>query len=205
VLPQALAVPNEAFNAINHFIESGNVAIRSATPVPYDERGQPRNDSLSTSIRTILIRSGESSTSYLHALDAAFALGGLPETPRPINEFGYPLEGVKSRFIVHDGVAYLYLVNLRKDPVSVSLFGAYRAGLDLIGGGWREFPAQVAPLEPMLLRLEPPDNVARVAQAETETLPGSAQEVPSAVVGPIPDESPATTRTPRAQMRHGRG
>jgi hypothetical protein len=34
VLPQALAVPNEAFNAINHFIESGNVAIRSATPVP---------------------------------------------------------------------------------------------------------------------------------------------------------------------------
>jgi len=85
--------------------------------------------------------------------------------PRPSNEYGYLLEGVKSRVVELDGQPYLYIVNLRKNSVRCGLNGPYRGGYDLIQGRTVSFPAVLSPLDPMLIRLGAPDS-HRVVIAE---------------------------------------
>ena len=55
----------------------------------------------------------------------------------------------------HEGSAYLYIINLRKDPVYVTLATQVSRGRDLIQGQDVEFPATLEPLVPRLLKLEP--------------------------------------------------
>jgi hypothetical protein len=93
-------------------------------------------------------------TEYLHAMDAAMVLGSLPRIPRPINASGYPLEGVKTRFVEVDGEPYLYMVNLRKTSLNCHLAGGLQTGRDLIRGRDVVFPRVLEPLDPMLIHLE---------------------------------------------------
>ncbi|MCL4693116.1 MAG: hypothetical protein KJ060_11475 [Candidatus Hydrogenedentes bacterium] len=185
VLPEAPSVSDEAFAVIDAYIAEGGITIRQGKPIPYNPRGLARHESLSISARTILIRGEDWPTEYLHALDAACELEGAPPVPRAINASGYPLEGVKTRFVEHDGDAFLYAINLRKEPVPVYLAGSYRSGVDMIGGNEVHFPTVMAPAEPVLLRLDPPD-VALVAESDT---PLDA-ELPLGVVEPIQQEAP---------------
>jgi len=87
-------------------------------------------------------------------MDAAQEKGVLPEIARPINVSGYPVEGIRSRYIVCNGEAYLYIINLRKEPVNCYLAGVYQKGYDLIGERNVAFPRELLPLEPMLIRME---------------------------------------------------
>ena len=93
-------------------------------------------------------------TEYLHAMDAALVGGTLPEIVRPVNAHGYPLEGVRSRYVTHEGESYLYIVNLRRDPAMVYVSGLADSGRDLIRGRDIQFPKELAPLDPMLIRLD---------------------------------------------------
>ena len=67
---------------------------------------------------------------------------------------GYPLEGVRSRYIGYNEDKYLYIINLRKEPVNCYLTGYSLSGTDLIRGRKVEFPRVLPPLEPMLIRLD---------------------------------------------------
>jgi len=111
-------------------------------------------------------------TEYLHAMDGVTGLGTLPPVPRTINRYGYPLEGVKSRYVELDGQGYLYVINIRKAPVAACLLGAMHSGRDLIRGRDVAFPTTLEPLDPMLIRLnmaEREGTVASVATAEVAT------------------------------------
>ncbi len=184
VLPEAPSVSDEAFTLIDAYIAGGGITIRQGKPISYNPRGLARQETLSTSARTILIRGVDWPTEYLHALDAACDLDSAPSVPRAINASRYPLEGVKTRFVEHNGEAYLYAINLRKEPVSVYLAGPFTRGVDLIGGNEVHFPTVMAPAEPVLLRLDPP-NVVLVAESETAANAG----VPLGVVEPIQQEA----------------
>lgn len=184
VLPEAPSVSDEAFALIDAYIAGGGITIRQGKPISYNPRGLSRQETLSTSARTILIRGVDWPTEYLHALDAACDLDGAPSVPRAMNASRYPLEGVKTRFVEHNGEAYLYAINLRKEPVSVYLAGPFTRGVDLIGGNEVHFPTVMAPAEPVLLRLDPPD-VVLVAESETAEDAG----VPLGVVEPIQQEA----------------
>lgn len=155
VIPDALAVSDAAFTAINRYIEMGGVVIRRGNAAPYDDHGISRRGVLTPTARTVLVRGSGSPTEHLQAMDAAFALGALDPIPRMVNSFGYPLEGVKSRYIRFQSREYLYVLNIRKDPVQCRLKGGDRSGRDLIGGSDVAFPLIAAPLKPLLVRLDP--------------------------------------------------
>ena len=167
VLPRVRALPDETYAAVSEYIERGGVVIRTPNQIPYDGRGHSRPAVIVSTLQTVLVRGLDTPTAYFHAIEAAYSTGLLPQVPRPSNEFGYLLEGVKSRFVEHDGEAYLYLVNLRQEPIHMGLNGPYRGGYDLIQGRTVRFPTLVHPLDPKLIRLGPADT-NRVVIADRE-------------------------------------
>lgn len=188
VIPAVLALTDEAFTAVDAYIENGGVTIRTGEPVPYNPHGHSRTDTLATSARTVYLRGSITPKSYLHAMDSANDLLDDTRFPRPINANGYPLEGVKSRYHEIDGVPHLYLVNLREAPVETYLQGGYRTGGDLLSGGPVAFPGLVPPFSPMLIRL---DTLAAGEDPATAAAP--ERTIPSADVEPVSQE-PEQTR-----------
>ncbi|HDP34428.1 MAG TPA: hypothetical protein ENN29_04895 [Candidatus Hydrogenedentes bacterium] len=154
ILPETLAVSDATFERLSKYVEDGGMVARAGTPIPYNERGYSRGDVIRSTSNTVLVRGMNLPTEYLHAMDAAQESGVLPETARPINAFGYPLEGVRSRYVEYEGEGYLYIINLRKEPVNCYLTGVSDSGRDLILGRDVDFPRVLPPLEPMLVRME---------------------------------------------------
>jgi hypothetical protein len=154
ILPDTLSVSDETFEKLSAYVEEGGSIARVGTPIPYNERGLSRSDVIRSTANTVLVRGMNLPTEYLHAMDAAQEAGTLPEIPRPINPFGYPLEGVRSRSVTYDNEDYLYIINLRKEPVNCYLTGVSRSGYDLIRGREVEFPRELTPLEPMMIRMD---------------------------------------------------
>lgn len=187
VLPEAPSMTDEAFAAIDSYIARGGITIRQGKPIPYNPSGLARQDTLTTSSRTILIRGIDWPTEYLHALDAVCEMDGAPSVPRPVNASHYPLEGVKSRYTMIDDAAYLYVINLRKEPVHVGLTGPYSGGTDLISGNPVQFPVSMDPVVPLLVRLDQPLQVA----SDLTTEPTSDR--PLGIVEPIQRQTPETT------------
>ncbi|MCC6152446.1 MAG: hypothetical protein IT367_01725 [Candidatus Hydrogenedentes bacterium] len=199
VIPKALALSDDAFHAINRFVEAGGVTIRQGNPFPYDRQGVSRTDTVTRSKRTILLRSEDSVRAYLDALDAAYALDGMNAPPRPVNEFDYPIDGVKSRFAIHERVPYLYLMNLRNEPVHVKLAGEYSAGMDLISGNRVNFPDIIEPLTPMVIQLDAIPQPEKVAVVDSG--------VQTVELTPVVDEEELKKQqsaTQQPAMRHGR-
>lgn len=155
VLPNTPALGDKAFEKISEYVDGGGTVARTGAPIPYDEQGFSRGDLIRNTSTTVLVRGLNLPTEYLHAMDAATVLGALPQIPRAITPQGYPIEGVKTRFVEYDGGAYLYMVNIRKEPVYVTLATGITRGRDLIHGQDMEFPATLEPLVPRLLKLEP--------------------------------------------------
>ena len=172
VIPETPAVSDEAFGVIRDYIRNGGVIVRTQAQIHYDQHGHSRRDILGNTARTVLVRGLNLPTEYLHAMDGVTGLGTLPPVPRTINRYGYPLEGVKSRYVELDGQGYLYVINIRKAPVAACLLGAMHSGRDLIRGRDVAFPTTLEPLDPMLIRLnmaEREGTVASVATAEVAT------------------------------------
>ena len=163
IIPKAPALDDATFEKLAAFIESGRPVARAGTPIPYNEKGHSRNDVLPNTGNTVLVRGMNLPTEYLHAIDALIQQGDLDPVPHTINNFGYPLEGVKSRYIEVDGQPYLYIINLRKDAVNCHISGNMLQGWDLIREREITFPRSIAPLEPMLIALERQVNALQVA------------------------------------------
>ena len=167
VVPDTPAVTNEAFETIKTYVQKGGIVIRTALPIQFDQWGHSRRDIIPNTSRTVLLRGENLPTEYLHSLDAVMGFGDLTEIPRVINDFGYPIEGVKSRYAERDGQRYVFILNLRKDPVRCTLRNHVLAGRDLLRGRDVAFPMELMPLDPMLIRLdEPPAPTEGVAEAK---------------------------------------
>ena len=187
VLPEVPAVSNDTFRAIDAYAKAGGAIVRGGRPAPYTPTGSSRHDVITQTGQTVFVRASDTPTVYLHALDAAYTFGVLPSLPRTINRFGYPLEGVKSRYAEVDGEQYLYVVNLRKEPVRAHLHGGPRRGRDLVQGRDVQFPRLLEPLDPMLIRLEPhfavhPQDVSQPVLASHEEDAAERAAPPGAVV-----------------------
>jgi hypothetical protein len=156
VLPETPALRDETFDAIAAFSERGGTIARVGTPIPYDERGVSRGDVIRNTGNTVLVRGKNLPTEYLHAMDAAMVHGALPRIPRPVNAFGHPLEGVKTRYLTLDGEHYLYVINLCKEPIECHLVANMHSGRDLIQGRSVRFPMVLDTLDPMLIHLDQP-------------------------------------------------
>ena len=154
ILPSTMAVPDNTFEQLSNYVEEGGMVARVGTPIPYNERGQSRSDVIRATGNTILVRGLNLPTEYLHALDAALVSGVLAEIVRPVNAYGYPIEGVRSRYAEHDGELYLNIINLRHTPVAVHLSGLSGSGRDLLRGRDVSFPRELTPLDPMLIHLD---------------------------------------------------
>lgn len=195
VLPQMLAVSEATFHVIQEYVKGGGVIIRSGSPIPYNERGASRQAVVGNSIHTILVRGVDSPSQYLHALDAAFALGTVEDVPRVVNDEGYPMEGVKTSFTEFGGERYLYLLNLRTTTVRCQLQGRTQSGRDLIQGRDVTFPRLVMPLEPMLIRLNHVDAAPAPALAAIDSEPHTT------VVRPV--EAPKSDLEKKKVVRGG--
>jgi len=155
VVPDTPAVSEAAFPLIKEYMQGDECVIRTSTSITFDERGRSRRDIITPGRRTIHVRGENLPAEYLHAMDGVMRFGTLPRTPRIVNSFGYTLEGVKSLHVEHEGNDYLYLVNLRKTDQVCHMHDGPCAGRDLIGGRDVRFPVNLAPLDPMLIRLDP--------------------------------------------------
>jgi len=160
VLPHTPSVKNETFSFIKTYIENDGALVRTSNPILFDEHGGSRKDVITTTPRTVLLRGQNLPTEYLHSMDAVISCGTLPAIPRAVNPYGYPLEGVRTRYIEHNRAAYIYAVNLRKTPIECHIFGGPMAGRDLIQGRDVTFPTVLQPLKPMLVKLNEIPNVA---------------------------------------------
>lgn len=154
VIPETPSLRNDAFTAIQEYVEQGGTVARVGKPIPYNERGHSRQDVIRNTSKTVLVRGMNLPTEYLHAMDAAIVLGTLEDISRPINGHGYPLEGVKTRMVAWQGDNYLFVVNMRPEAILCYLSGAQHSGTDLISGRRAQFPCLLNPLEPMLVRLD---------------------------------------------------
>lgn len=155
VIPDTPAVSDQTFRALSDYVEADGTVARTGAPIPYNERGFSRDDLIRNTGKTVLVRGLNLPTEYLHAMDAATVLGSLPQIPRTVTGQGYPIEGVRSRFVEHEGAQYLYVINLRKEPAYCTLATPTRTGRDLIRGEDVTFPTTLEPLEPMLIKLNP--------------------------------------------------
>ncbi len=154
VMPETPATTDAAFKKMDEFVAKGGAVTRVGNPIPYNERGTSRADVIRTTGNTVFVKGMNLPTEYLHAMDTSIVRTALSSIPRPVNESGYPLEGVHTRHVAVDGVDYLYIVNLRPDPVPCQLAGGTLSGRDLVQGCDIAFPRTLQPLEPMLLRLD---------------------------------------------------
>lgn len=168
VLPETPALRGETFKKLEAFVDGGGVAARVGSPIPYDEHGRSRTSVIRNTGRTLIVRGFNLPTEYLHAMDGINELAKLPTTPRPVNGFGYPLEGVKARFVEFEGEPYLYLANLRKDAVNVYLTGGLQSGRDVVRGHDVTFPTYVEPLHPMVIKLNANAYHTELAPVEAE-------------------------------------
>jgi len=185
VLPEVPALADETFDAIDAYARAGGTIIRSGRPAPYTPTGGSRHDVIAQTDRTIFVRASDTPTVFLHALDATYVFGVLPTIPRIINNYGYPLEGVKSRYVEHEGQKYLYVVNLRKEPVKAYLLGGKRQGRDIIRGRDVRFPMMLDSLDPMLVRLDPPAPVGSGQEKTVLMTKEGANEENSLKPGPV--------------------
>ncbi len=166
IMPQTLALEDDVFNMITDFIRNGNHIIRVGTQIPYNPKGISRRDVVQPTSNTVLVRGMNLPTEYLHGMDAVISKKALTPLPRPVNKVGYPLEGVKSRFIpTTDGGGYLYLLNLRKEKILCRLTGYLQKGHSLTDNTEIEFPKEIQPLELMLVKMVPPD-YEKIVQTE---------------------------------------
>ena len=154
IMPETPAVTDAAFTKISEFVENGGATARVGTPIPYNERGKSRADVIRNTGNTVFVQGMNMPTEYLHAMDTSVVRDVLSAIPRPVNNYGYPLEGVHSRFVMVDGTAYLYIVNLRPQTVPCELTGGMQSGRDLLQGREVTFPRELTPLEPMLIRMD---------------------------------------------------
>ena len=154
VIPQTLAAPTETFNAIQKYIEDGGIVLRPGSLVMYDPHGRSQGDVLPIGEHNIFLPALDRPTEYLHAMDAAILLVGMDDFPGAVNNYDYPLEGVKVQRVVHDGDEYLYIVNVRKDKAICNLRGREISGRDLIRGRDVTFPRTLNPMDPMLVRVD---------------------------------------------------
>jgi hypothetical protein len=178
MIPDMLSMSDAAFDIVLRYIEDGGYAVRRGGPIPYDEHGRSRTGVLPSTGRTILVRGSIRTSDYLNALDQAAGLGAFPPLPRPVNEYGYPLEGVVARGGPFEDGYCLYVVNLREEPVQAVLANGPDTALDLIHEQTVTFPAVLEPLRPMILRLPEPPGPDVVMVAEPEG-------VPTAVIEPV--------------------
>ena len=155
VIPDTPAVSDDTFAHLSAYVDGGGTVARTGAPIPYNERGNSRDDLIRNTASTVLVRGLNLPTEYLHAIDAASSLGALPQIPRTVTAQGYPVEGVKSRFVTFEGEQYLFVINLRKEPAYCTLTTATRSGRDLINGVDVSFPTSLDPLVPMLIKLAP--------------------------------------------------
>ncbi len=187
VISETPALSDETFKVLQDYVREGGAVARISTPIPYNERGHSRHDSIGTTKKIILVRGVNLPTEYLHAMDAVFQLDVLEPIPRAVNPYGYPLEGVKTCYVELDGDSYLYLLNLRKETTVCHLTGVRQAGRDLIQGRSVAFPMMVDPLDPMLIRLDAAcEEVVRKPGDELEAEPKEAPviELQPVAVGP---------------------
>lgn len=168
IIPETPAVPDAAFAKLSEYVERGGTVARVGTPIPYNNYGVSRTDVLRMTENTILVRGLNLPTEYLHAMDAAIERGALPRIPHAINAYGFPLEGVKTRYIEYEGAPYLFVMNIRKTPVECHLAGKLNHGEDLIDGREVHFPAQLEPMQPMLIRLSRHQHELTVTAASKE-------------------------------------
>lgn len=167
IMPQILALEDEVFKLLSDYVVSGKYIIRVGTQIPYDPRGVSRRDVIQPSGNTVLVRGMNLPTEYLYGMDAIISKKALRPIPRLVNKTGYPIEGLKSRFIpTEDGGGYLYIVSLRKESVLCRLDGYLQRGENLINGMQIEFPRLINPLEVLFIRLYPPKYEAEVKQAD---------------------------------------
>ncbi len=185
IIPQTLAVSGDAFAAIEEYVNGGGMVVRTGTLIPYDARGRAQPDVLTPTRHTLVLRGRDTPTNYMQAMDAAYSQGHLAGIPRITNPFGYPLEGVRSRYIRFDGQAYLYVVNLRPNPVPAHIYGRWTGGRDLIRGRDVTFPRPLEPLDPMLIRLEDRLTVPHGADEELQVW----SDEPALVGVPLDDEN----------------
>jgi len=153
VLPEVTALGREAFAGLESLIDGGAVVVRTEFGPTYDERGNALGVTLPVNSKTMLVRGNGSPREFLSALDALQARGILEDIPRPITRDRYPIEGVKTRYAESGAGRFLYVVNLRKEPVSCRFSLPVEGATDLLSGRTVDFPRQLDPLAPMLLRL----------------------------------------------------
>lgn len=187
VLPDVNALADEAFDALDRFLAEGGRMVSTGSSVPYDAYGKSRPSRLQASPLTKLVRGSENPRNYLLALDAAFEASPLDEIPRVINDRRYPILGVISRYYAGDEARYLYVVNLRHEPVMAHLPVGHLEGRDLIEGRPVRFPMELAPLDPMLIELEQWDSAMDAAPEQTP-----ASETPTAIVQPVMQDETTT-------------
>lgn len=179
IIPNMTAISEPAFDAVNNYIRNRGIVVRAGTTLPYDAWGHSRTDIVSRSLETVYLQGSANATQFYHAMDAVNARPGVAQVPHAINGYYYPLEGIKTRFHIIDGVPYLYLVNIRNQPNTVYLTGPYSSGRDIIGARDVHFPTTINPLEPMLIRLDIPEDLA------PPTIAAAPETVPTIPVTPI--------------------
>ena len=196
VLPRLSAMSQAAFDAVGQYIDDGGAAIRTADPIPFTERGQNLEDLLSSSGNVVFLRGGDASEQYLHAMGAVANRRPLTPVVHAQNAHGYALEGVRTLFAVHEGEGYLYILNMRPEPVRVHLSHGLTEGRDLVQGQDVAFPAEVQPLTPMLLRIEGAADAVKSAVGRSERPDAESSSVPTATVIPV-EQEPETRPAPR--------
>ncbi len=182
IIPHAQAISDEKFSLLMDHVEQGGVIIRSGNPFPYNERGGARHETFPFTPKTVLVQGNATAPKYLHAMDASFVMGSLPRIPRLVNQYGYPLEGVRTQYAEKDGKGYLFMLNIGKAPVHGRLFTGPASGHDLIEGRQVTFPVLLDPLDPYLVCFDSPPAKDSVSETAAD---GASAQVPSATVEPV--------------------
>lgn len=186
IIPNMTAISEDVFEAVNRYILNHGIVVRAGTTLPYDAHGHSRSDIVSRSLETVYLQESARATQFFHAMDAVNTRPNVAQMPHAINNFYYPIEAIKTRFVHIGGVPHLYLVNLRQEAEVVYLTGPYSRGHDLIGTRDVEFPMLVEPLTPMIVRMEIPEDW----EAPT-VLPELPPTVPTIPVTPLAPVVPA--------------
>ncbi len=153
VLPNVAALAAEARDGLESLIASGAGVIRSESGPVYDEHGRALGRGFSAGANSVLVRGRGEPREYLDALDDFISRGVLPDSPRAITASGYPIEGVKTRYVETSSARYLYVVNLRKEPVTCRLSRDIGDATNVLTGRPLAFPRRLDPLDPILLRI----------------------------------------------------
>ena len=190
IMPNMTAISEAAFEAVNVYIRNHGIVVRAGTTLPYDAWGHSRTDIVSRSLETVYLQESAQATQFYHAMDAVDARPGVEHVPHLVNNFFYPIEGVKSRFLTIDGVPYLYVLNMRRDAEVVYLTGPYTRGRDLIDARDVQFPMTLESLDPMLIRLD----ILEGAEVGA-TVAAAPEGVPTIPVTPVTAETPAEGET----------